>query len=545
MQRGGRSRRSDVVAANAARASVDADDVAVGRAGVAVAGEEAVVGAGDAAGRAREADLDGAALIAVRVVANGPGAVAVRRGVRAGAVAAVLAVAACFPALRPVDGQQIACADDDECPTGFACAESVGRCVAGGGCIRGDGSGDAVADGTPCDDVADGVCVAGVCAARFCGDGVVDVAAGEGCDPRFDPACRADCTQPWCGDGVLDLGESCEGDGPNCVRCTLTCGGRVDGLAVLLDADCDGDVANGCECAPGTVAVDDREVPVRGLIAPAGALVVMYRLDDDLVDLRVYDADGAATTLRAALLYVDVARHGDRVFGVEMTDADSAIFEIRLDGDAPVVADVVRFPLATDVDGSRIAVDDEAWWLLDGDGVYRVDRGDHAAVLLTDACIASRFGRLVSCGDALACVDAARGMIFAVDKATGAADVLQQGVVDGFEFAPQPACLDGAIVWHDGAALSRRGPDGPVIVAALPQESIALVALNPLSFAVARGDEVLLSVGSSIAAGDATYAVDPARRSARGVAAGLLLDATDDGAFLGYHPAGNRLVVLW
>ncbi len=460
-----------------------------------------------------------------------------------------VALVACAPELRPAPGQQILCAADDECPAGFACAENVGRCVAGGGCVLDDGSGDAVADGSPCDEPADGVCVGGVCLARFCGDGVVDVVAGEGCDPRFDPACRDDCTQPYCGDGVLDLGESCDGDTPQCVHCSVACGGRVDGDDVLLDADCDGEVANGCECAPSTIAIDATELPMRALFTPAGVLVVMMDLDTSNTELRTYDAAGGTyAVLRADVFNLDVVAHDGHVYGVELTADDSAIFEVTgtaADGDVALV-DLVRFAAATDLRGSRIAVDDDAFYLLDRDGVFRVDRATLAATLLSDACVASTFGRLASCGDALACVSSTQSALFAIDKAGGDAEVLEQretGVED-VPFVPHPACLDGALLWHDGVALYRRGEGGPLVVASLPQDAVGLVALHPLSFAVPMNGDVLLTVGSSIGAGQVSFAIDLERRSAHGLVAAVLLDATDDGAFFGYDPARDRLVVL-
>ncbi|MFH2009994.1 MAG: DUF4215 domain-containing protein [bacterium] len=57
--------------------------------------------------------------------------------------------------------------------------------------------------------------------ASSCGDGVVDVAAGEDCDDGEDNsdlepgACRTNCTAAGCGDDVIDAGEECDDGGDN------------------------------------------------------------------------------------------------------------------------------------------------------------------------------------------------------------------------------------------------------------------------------------------------------------------------------------------
>jgi hypothetical protein len=60
-----------------------------------------------------------------------------------------------------------------------------------------------------------------------CGDGLVDSATGETCDPPSLPApngsdCRDDCT--FCGDGFMDLGEECDdGDSDDMDECANDC----------------------------------------------------------------------------------------------------------------------------------------------------------------------------------------------------------------------------------------------------------------------------------------------------------------------------------
>ena len=97
-----------------------------------------------------------------------------------------------------------------------------------------------------------------------CGDGNLDLEAGEECDPAIVgdglPPCDANCKQTTpasCGDGKLDLGEQCDGNdfgnkdcpsGKGFLSCTADC--RLD------ESTCDHcgngriDIENGEECDP-------------------------------------------------------------------------------------------------------------------------------------------------------------------------------------------------------------------------------------------------------------------------------------------------------
>jgi cysteine-rich repeat protein len=93
--------------------------------------------------------------------------------------------------------------------------------------VCGDGIMD---DGEECDDgdadnfdECDNDCTVG----PECGDGFVDSATGETCDPPSLPApngsdCRDDCT--YCGDGYMDVGEECDdGDSDDMDECSNDC----------------------------------------------------------------------------------------------------------------------------------------------------------------------------------------------------------------------------------------------------------------------------------------------------------------------------------
>jgi cysteine-rich repeat protein len=80
------------------------------------------------------------------------------------------------------------------------------------------------------------------CQPQRCGDGIADPAAGEQCDAgagNSDVAadtCRTTCRPAWCGDGVVDANEGCD-DGinlglcgscdPSCLQATATCFSQV------------------------------------------------------------------------------------------------------------------------------------------------------------------------------------------------------------------------------------------------------------------------------------------------------------------------------
>lgn len=180
-------------------------------------------------------------------------------------VGCLVGLACCVPPLVLPTGGQVACTSNAECPEGAACAVAQQRCVpAEGACVVG---GDVVADGRGCalPGVPDAICVAGVCAAPRCGDGVATGA--EACDlgdqNRDDvaDACRLDCAVPHCGDLVIDSGESCDGsvgDSAICDRCMLQC---VSGAA---NSNLDG--ADGCEAPTKSLGIQGftAQIAIRG-----------------------------------------------------------------------------------------------------------------------------------------------------------------------------------------------------------------------------------------------------------------------------------------
>ena len=92
---------------------------------------------------------------------------------------------------------------------------------------------------------------ASVCS-ETCGDGLVDVEAGEECDDAVansnsEPdACRENCRRAACGDGVVDAGEACD-------RGDANSDGEVDGCRTTCDAAFCGDgvIDTGERCDPG------------------------------------------------------------------------------------------------------------------------------------------------------------------------------------------------------------------------------------------------------------------------------------------------------
>jgi cysteine-rich repeat protein len=85
----------------------------------------------------------------------------------------------------------------------------------------------AAAPATDCTPCAGGVCHSGACAASACGDGCLDVAHGEQCEPPGTASCDAAChalAAAGCGNGVRDAGEQCDdGNTTRLDGCSATC----------------------------------------------------------------------------------------------------------------------------------------------------------------------------------------------------------------------------------------------------------------------------------------------------------------------------------
>jgi cysteine-rich repeat protein len=138
--------------------------------------------------------------------------------------------------------------DDDNTRSCDGCS---GRCRVEVGC--GDG---AACDGETCDDGDHDDCdgcssTCSVEAGLLCGDGVINAACGEECDPPAPGLCTSECRrEPGCGDGRLDPGEACDdGNGTDCDGCNASC--RVEsgcGDGVVCGAEqCDDGNATSCD----------------------------------------------------------------------------------------------------------------------------------------------------------------------------------------------------------------------------------------------------------------------------------------------------------
>jgi virginiamycin B lyase len=89
----------------------------------------------------------------------------------------------------------------------------------------------------------------------LCGDGIVNGACGEQCDPPVPGRCDAECHRiPFCGDGMVDPGEQCDdGNAVDCDGCSNHCTavtGCGDG-AVCGTEECDDGNTTSCDgCSP-------------------------------------------------------------------------------------------------------------------------------------------------------------------------------------------------------------------------------------------------------------------------------------------------------
>jgi cysteine-rich repeat protein len=112
--------------------------------------------------------------------------------------------------------------------------------------------------GEDCDDQGESATCDADCTPAECGDGTLNVAAGEECDDGsgnsdiLPDACRTDCGLASCGDGVVDSGEACD-DGPD----------NSDTMADTCRLDCtppqcgDGVVDSGEQCDDGNTMDGD------------------------------------------------------------------------------------------------------------------------------------------------------------------------------------------------------------------------------------------------------------------------------------------------
>jgi hypothetical protein len=375
-------------------------------------------------------------------------------------------------------GAVVRCAGPDDCPASLLCLEDVRRCVPRDSpCIA--GGGNAVADGQGCG--GEDICVQGLCGPSICGDGYVDVAVDEACEPGAG-ACRDDCTIPVCGDGILDPGETCETGDDDCAACVHACRGTY--------GDCDLDPATGCECdlvdvAQGTIAVFAAEeaaggvwaLDVTSIAGPDASLRLLFAPTDGSGALVVDDdlAFGGAFAQHDGVLYAALTRR------------TGAGYEARIER-ITSVDDRVVLRRETAINLDSLAVDDESLYVSTGVGLFPLDRetaaGDEA---LTDRCV--KITALQACGDEVVCFEvpdatasedftSLPGELLAVDKITGDARVVDTGTRLTF------GCDEsGRILWRNGGVLFRESEPGTrQAVAALPSQNDGLVFVNEKVF---------------------------------------------------------------
>lgn len=149
------------------------------------------------------------------------------------------------------------CASIDDCERGERC-DSAGSCVVGSGCGDGVTSGsEACDDGNDATEACDYgamscvVCGAGCTqqsgAPNYCGDGDIDAAEGEACEPPSTSACDAGCQS-------LSVPTQCSNDVIDGTETDVDCGGREcppcgAGLFCGTARDCaDGDACTTDTC---------------------------------------------------------------------------------------------------------------------------------------------------------------------------------------------------------------------------------------------------------------------------------------------------------
>lgn len=435
---------------------------------------------------------------------------------RTGVTLLALVLTACAVELGVPRHAKITCVADDDCPESLVCVEDVGICVrTDSPCITADGV--TAANGTRCGDSL--ICVRGICAPPFCGDGVLDFAAGEQCDPGLDPTCRDSCVVPYCGDGLIDLGESCETT-PDCAGCSVDCSRDR--------ANCDLDAANGCECLPKTLLSGTAGNYFWTATTVDGSLYVSL-VDSSVARFEVWRVPlngDAPVQLANNLVHAAVTSAVGLVY-VSMTDVAGNSAIARVDGDQLT-------HLYSQIGGRLgvIAADDEHVYVA-ADGIYFGDRETgEVRGQLTPVCGNSWF--LQVCGADLLCFENGTFILWAIDRATGEARTLDTGPKLRGGCSPE-----GRPMWHDFTNLYVEGPGRTRhAVAALPGGQSDLTFQNE-PIVLLDGDPVLTLYAQAL---PASYLVRRATRSTHGVSAGFAIGA--EGAALVVFDLSDNTIKL-
>ena len=131
----------------------------------------------------------------------------------------------------------------NSCPNPDACSPQTQACV---NVVVSGKTGQKCQAGTPlaaCAACASGaVCVTARCSTSVCGDGCVDAARGEQCEPPNTANCDASCHNIICGDGIRQTGEQCDdGNTTNLDGCDSTChfeqDHRANGVTMQFGTD--------------------------------------------------------------------------------------------------------------------------------------------------------------------------------------------------------------------------------------------------------------------------------------------------------------------
>ncbi len=157
----------------------------------------------------------------------------------------------------------------DSCPDQNPCngVEVCGDVTVGPSTGQACGAGTQAPDGTSCG--GSNICLAGQCTLSTCGDGYVDPAANEQCEPPGTGACDAGCKTVQaaiCGDDKVDPGEECDdGNVANLDGCDSSC--RYE-MAVRLTSAVVSNAMAPSGCSPTTNAFG------RNVLAGAGRSTV-------------------------------------------------------------------------------------------------------------------------------------------------------------------------------------------------------------------------------------------------------------------------------